>query len=282
MTASASKSSSKVKVDIFSFEDQCAYLSAVLEKTKSLSLRGLASKAGFASPASLSLIMNGKRRMTTQAAQNLAKALRLTGRRYRYLVELGRLDRAKDENEKNAARKELFRLRAAGTESNLKAKQYRCLASWYSPVIYVLIGQKGFVEDPEWIQSKLGGEVSAEQILSTLRDLEEAGLVKRKSGKLAHCSGPLTTEDDIKSAAAHEYHLQMIERAKQAMALPLPEREFNGLTISVPESKLPVLKKKLREFRTEINEYFGQFSDATDVYQVNLQVFPLTTKEKKS
>lgn len=272
-------------IDIFEFEDQREYLAAVLKDRKqsrsTQSLRQLAKRAGFRSPAILSMVLNGKRALSAGAAEKIAKALSLVGRRKRYLIELSKLDRAKTELEKTRAREELYRLKAAADENLMDLRHYRCLSVWYYPVIYVLVGQSDFRNDPEWIAGRLGSEVSAEQVKEALKDMEETGMIKKNKNGWIQSQGALSTRDDIKDAAVYAYHSQMLDRAKKSLELPLDQREFNGVTVCIPEDKIGLVKERVRKFRKELNEYLSQFTEASEVYQFNIQIFPHTKKESK-
>jgi uncharacterized protein (TIGR02147 family) len=69
----------------------------------------------------------------------------------------------------------------------------------------------------------------------------------------------------------------MIELALDSLKNEARElREFNGVTLSISMDKLPLLKEKIRQFRKEINELTSNLEGADQVYQLNVQLFPLT------
>ena len=69
------------------------------------------------------------------------------------------------------------------------------------------------------------------------------------------------------------------QRARAGTGKPLEEREINGLTVAIPHELLPRVKEKIRSFRRELNEYLSHFEpEADDVFQLNIQLFRLTTK----
>lgn len=271
-------------IDIFNFDGQREFLAAVIadrkQRNTAQSLRQLAKRAGFKSPATLSMIVTGKRGLSQPAAEKIAKALALVGRRKRYFFELSKLDRAKTEVEKTKVREELYRLKSAAEENLMDIRQYRCLAVWYYPVIYSMIGQANFKADPNWISMRLKEEVSPAQVQEALNDMEEVGMIKKAGETWEQVSGPMTTRDDIKDAGIFSYHNQMLDRAKRSLELPLQDRELNGVTVCISPQQLPIIKEKIRKFRKDLNEYLSQFKDSSDVYQLNIQFFPHTQKEK--
>jgi uncharacterized protein (TIGR02147 family) len=71
----------------------------------------------------------------------------------------------------------------------------------------------------------------------------------------------------------------MIDLAKDALThLPENEREVGAITVACPQAFLPKLKRMLEEFQTYVLWMAHEQGDADAVYQLNLQLFPLTRK----
>lgn len=270
----------RTQIDVMNFSSLQDFLKAVLEekrpKREPLSLRQMSKLAGLASPSTLSMMIAKKRPATVEVTNRLAEALALSGRRRKFLVALGRLDRAKNYNEKNTIKSELIRLRSAVDETKLMDRQYRFLTEWYYPIVYVMVGMRDFKEDAKWIAAQLRRPVDEEDILKALKDLEVLQLLERCDGKLLQSNQALTTADDLKDAALFQYHRNMMELALEGLNLKAEEREFSGVTVQIPKNKLPQVKAKIRLFRKDLNEYLSQFSSNEEIFQFNIQLFPLT------
>jgi len=272
--------------DIFAFTDARAYLKCVLEertkKNRGLGLRCVAKRAGFASPSTLSMIINGKRKFTSSSGEKLAKALSLSGRSRRYLLAMVKCESAKTEEERFEAQELLLRLRSLTPEYRLSLAHYCVLATWYYPAIYVMVGMRDFLRDPTWIARRLGNEVTTHDVKRALGDLINLGLIQDLDGRLSQTQRAFATEDDVRDLAIQRYHLTMMSLGMKSLELPLEEREISGLTIAIPRADIPKLKARLREFRKEINESFTVHeSTADEVYQFGFQFFPLTRKVEK-
>ncbi len=270
--------------DIFRYETVQAYLRDVFEaglKSRTRSgVRALARRAGFKSPALLSMLARGERRLTLEATEKLSKALRLTGARKRYLETLSRLDRAGSPGEELAAKETLLSLRRRTDEGSLALKQYRCLTVWYYPAIYELVGLRCFQPNGRWLSRKLGGEVTPEQAERALVEMRSVGLLVEEDGKLHQSQAALATTDGILNLAIQKYHREMLSRAIRSLELPPSEREVSGLTVRVPREKLDWVKARLRELRSELNQVLSACPDADDVYQISFACFPLTQAEE--
>lgn len=266
--------------DVLAFTDCLAYLKAVLVSGKDgdnrLGLRTLALKAGFRSPATLSMILNGHRRLTLKAAEKLSGALGLSGRRGGYFLCLAELECVRTSEQKLSVQERALRLRSLSEEHTLSLRQYRSLAIWYYPVIYALVGMQDFQRSAEWIANRLGRNVTIREVRQALGDLLNLGLLQDREGQFVQSQGALSTEDEVRDIGIRRYHQQMLALAVDSLDVPLEQRELNGLTIPLAAHRISEVKDRIRKFRKDLNQYLSQFNDTGEVYQLNIQLFPLT------
>ncbi len=252
--------------------------SCLTNHRSSQGLRALARKAGFKSPGHLTMLIKGQRRLTMRSADLLAKALALKGRKRSLFLAFSRLDSSRSEKEKNSAREEILRLKSFLPEFKISAKQYSFLAIWYYPVVYALLQNISSQSNAAFIAARLGRGVTAANVDQALQDLHFLGLiVKDKEGQWRPVHAALSTPDEVRELAVGKYHRNMLALAGESLELPLEDREFNGLTVAVPRRLLPQVKEKIRALRTELNEMLSRENQTADVYQINLQFFPMTT-----
>lgn len=167
--------------------------------------------------------------------------------------------------------------------NNLEKEKFDFLSKWYVVAIYVLVDLKDFNPDPNWIVKRLGGLVTVSQARDALLNLQKLGMIRLDSSRGYHqVSGAVTVADDTRSVAVFNYHQSMIRLALEALRQSRQvQREMNGATIAIPVNKLPEIKEKIRAFRKEINQLASSFEDPDQVYQLNIQFFPLTVLEDK-
>jgi uncharacterized protein (TIGR02147 family) len=264
----------------FSCKDQSQFLQAVLKRKRSQAkhsgVRAISRSAGFASPATLSMILNGKRNLTPAVAEKLSKALKLSSRERKYLFALMEKARAKSETAVRLLEEQLFKIRNGQDLQSLEWKQYRFLSVWYYPALYVMVGQRTFREDLLWLARRLGRGVGPEDVETALDDMLALGLLRMDEGRFQQALGAIDTDKDINNLSTHKYHQKMIQLALEALDKPVEQRGMNGLTFSITKDKVSEIKAKIREFRRELNETYSQTSDGELVYQLNVQFFPLT------
>jgi uncharacterized protein (TIGR02147 family) len=65
--------------------------------------------------------------------------------------------------------------------------------------------------------------------------------------------------------------------------IPAGQRDVSSLTLGLRRDQIPLLKKKIQEFRREILKIASLAEKTEDVVQLSIQMFPLTKEgEKKS
>ncbi len=96
-------------------------------------------------------------------------------------------------------------------------------------------------------------------------------------GILAKTKTSVSASDSVLAIAKAGFHMQMMERAKDALNLiAADEREFGATTLALSESHFQRLSEDLKLFR----RYAIQLADLSEqkdrVVQLNFQLFPLT------
>lgn len=270
--------------DVLGYEDYRVYLRKVNDTLGRVlgGLVGLARLAGLRSAAALSMVINQKRHLSLHAAETLAEGLGLKGSRRQYFLTMVRLALCRSESERTALRETLQKLRGVRQdEHGLSLSQFRFLSRWYYAAIYAMADSPDFQGDAAWILSKLTPTVSLTEVKEALGDLQNLELLKKVDGKLVPSHSIVRTPDAVRSTAVRRYHESMIQLAHQSLSLPLEERDVTGLTLSFSRDQIPALQERIRRFRSEINQEFGGNGTPEQVFQVNIQFFPLSRPLKQ-
>ncbi len=244
----------------------------------SYSYRVFAQKAQLGSSGHLKMVVDGQRNLTQETLPKYLKALGLKIKKDQKLFELlVKYNQCKDPLQKVDYFNDVMTEKNKKGLSQLEKHQFQFVSSWYYIVIYVMVDFPDFQAHPDWIYARLRKKVSRSQIESALEDLQTLGLIEKTKEGWVQVKGAITVPDDIKSTAIPKYHDSMLSLARQALVdLPVEEREYNGVTLPIRKSALPYIKERIREFRKEINEYASNVSDPNEVYQLNIQLLPMT------
>lgn len=249
------------------------------KENASYSYRVFVNKGGLGSPSHLKMVIDGSRNLTHSTVPKYVKAIGFKKKNESQFFEtLVKYNQEENADQKISFFNELMSLKKKQGLSLLEKHQFDLLSHWFYVATYVLVGLKDFRNDAEWISDRLKKKVTARQVNEALESLESLGLIAKDEEKgYRQTSGALSTNDDLRALSTHKYHTQMIELALDSLKNDSRDhREFNGVTLSISFDKLPVLKEKIRQFRKEINELTTNMDGADQVYQLNVQLFPLT------
>lgn len=243
-------------------------------------LKELAALAGYRSASAMCMVMKGKRGFSPASAQRLAENLSLDKNSALYLCTMANLESAKSTEERLRHQETILYLRTRRATSPLEMMQYRFLAIWYYPTIFAMAAGENLKMDANRIARRLGRDVSTKMVKTAIGDLLGLKLLELKDGVLVQTKGAVQTSDGIKNLAIQRYHRDMLRLASESVALPVDQRYLSGLTAMVPKSLEGEVKRRMLKFCEELNELVTGASEG-EVFQINLQLFPLTTSPEE-
>jgi uncharacterized protein (TIGR02147 family) len=276
------------KPKIFDYVDHVKYMNDMVEfmkkEIKAFSFRYFAKKSGFASQSALKFFLDGKRNLTIDSIQRVCKGFSLDTTESKYFESLVRLNQETSNEKKNQYFHEMLKIQKKKKIKLISSDQYEYFSNWYNPAIRELIRCKDFQGDPKWIAKRIFPMISVIEARESLRLLERLGLIrKNENGDYIQVERAVTTERELLSMSARNFHREMGHRAVESLdSVPIDRRDFSGITFGLPASKVQKLKDKINEFREELNSTLGSLEEETDdVYHLNIQLFPLTKKDRK-
>lgn len=276
----------KSEVRILDYTDYRTYLSDFFKSRKDknpmYSHRVFAQQAGLSSPSYLLMIINGSRNLTTKSVPKFVDGLKIKGMEARYFELLVLYTQSEALEAKARYFGEMMSIKATRKSLHpLEKERFEFLSKWYMVAIYVLVDLKSFDPDPRWIAKKLGGKITVLEAKESIASLIRLGFLVETPTGLKQNQGAITVPDDTKTVGVFNYHQSMMKLAAEAIrTLPVNKREAAGVTLAVPKDKLQQIKDRIREFRQEINKLASGYEDPTDLYQLNIQFFPLTDTDE--
>lgn len=223
------------------------------------SLRAYAKSLGV-SPATLSLVMRGKKPFTPSLISKISLALRIPPKEMlKYQAQLFK-ERVSPSMRKIYEVIDLDRLSV--------------ISNWYHYAILNLMRVKGFKSDPLWISRRLG--ISSAQVQDALERLVRVGILKIEKNQLIDLSNQFTSHihDSKTSQAARENQKQLFGLATEAIdSVSYENRNHTGVTIAFDKKNLEKAKKMIAEFRKEFHETFDQSKNAEAVYHLSIGFF---------
>lgn len=270
-------------LDIYSYLDYRKFLKDYFafqkEEHGRFSFRYFAKVCGYSSPSFLKMVMDGHRKLSVAALQKLVAGMKLKTKEANYFETLVFYNQAKSEQDR-----EHYFNRLQALRTPLKKKEIdKDLLEYYTKKHFVIIREMvslpHFKEDPAWIGKQFSSHLTTKEVEHALEVLLRLGLIKRdEKEKLISVDATLATKPEIQSWEVHTFHREMLKEAIDVlMKIPPEWRDITCLTIPIPFSLLPELKTRIQNFRREIAHFINNGpQDFFDVYQLNIQFFPVT------
>jgi uncharacterized protein (TIGR02147 family) len=267
---------------VFEYVDYRAFLRDHFEASKArnanYSHRFFARRAGLSSSNFLKLVMDGRRNLGPTTIEKFVKALKLGPAEAAFFADLVALDQAQTVADKNRAFERVAANRRFRVARRLEGPLFEYLTHWYYPAVRELAGRPDFRDDPSWIADQLLPKINVRQARAALSTLRQLGLlVEDERGRLVRGETSLTTGHEVRSIVIPAYHRQMIEQAATAIGSVAPdERDVSALTVCIKSATLDDLKQRIRRFREEMLHRCDEETEPEQVYQLCIQLFPLS------
>jgi uncharacterized protein (TIGR02147 family) len=245
--------------------------------------------ADIKSPNYLKMIIEAHRNLSEEMIVKFAKAMGMSkeqNEEFRLLVLFGQ---ASDPAERNFFLKELseFRVQSQLRSGQIDRKIWEKIPNWITWILYAVMDQDGVEFRPDKLRELLRGKASEAEIAESLKILIESGEVVKDelTGQLRKARNLVDTPDEIPVALVRKLQSQLMYLGLESLFQDSPaDREFGSLTLSLTKAEFDELKFKLRQMRKQINKdnSIKRMSERGDrVYQLNLQLFPVTDQVKK-
>ena len=241
-------------------------------------------KAGIRSPNYLKLVLDGRKNLTPQNLIRFAKAVGLTEMESDYFEALVHFNQATKSMEKDFYQDRMNRFRQRGestSQKTLEEYEFDSMSSWIHHAIMVMTNLSYFREDPSWIRQKLFQLISEREADDILKQLQATKFVHRnESGRLVQTFRQVKTKPEMQRLSAKMLYEGLFRRAMQSLTLsPSQEREFCASLVGISPSQVPELKRRVREFIRDLEDWALENPKPGAVYSLCFAGFPLTTSE---
>jgi uncharacterized protein (TIGR02147 family) len=253
------------------------YLKAAPWRRRSCSYAELALKMGYRSPRTLAMVFKGQRSPSRKFVFRLREPFELTPPEIHYLELLIQRDQLGEDNE--SMRTHLKSLKSRRTRpTKIEECDLAAFSQWYSIVLRELAVRPQSFSDLPALSARLRYKVSAAELQNQIGKLVRAGFIIQDGADryLTATADDLTTPCDLPSEIIQGLHRQMLELAAASVSdFMISERELLSHTFVFDPSQFRADSGAIREFSRTFNRTFSD-SNATEVYQLNIQFFPHT------
>ena len=269
-------------ITIYSYTDYREYIiDFVAEKrgkNDGYSMRCAAQKCGVPS-GTFTRIVNGTRGIGPSLFPKFISWLGLKHHEADYFQLLVKFNHSTSIENKEKYYKEILCYRAQ-MQHCIPQEKFHFFEQWYYVALYELVKIMPDISEPEKLGNYLEPPISELKTVKALDVLEKSGFIGRSSNGFTVTSPFLSTGDHWESAVIHAFQQMMCSLGTEALVrFPKSERDISTLSISLSKESFLKVTDVIYEAREKIREIERQDTEPEKVYQVNLQVFPLSRKK---
>lgn len=153
------------------------------------------------------------------------------------------------------------------------------LEEWYYLPILNLFAVEGFAKTPEELKKRMG--ITAAQASRALHRMQESGLVRECAGAWERTETAARFPTSKSLAVVRKFHHEMLGKAREELSRPeSPEvfagRLISGISFSGSSEKVKEASLIIEEALYRAANLMADAPKADKVYQLNVQLFPIT------
>lgn len=221
----------------------------------------------------LSKILKGQRPVSTSLVETLGQKLGLSDKQIEKYKKYTRKPYQKASASFEIPVDDLYQLRM---------DQLALISEWQHYAILEVMKHPDFVPDIIWISEHLH---QPEEIISmAVERLKRVGLLEvSPSGKWKDVSEGFSTHvlgDNLTSRAHRNYQAQVLELSKEALyRIAIDRRDHSTIAVATSPEKIQEAKTRIKKFRRELAEFLEDTNQKTEVYHLNIGLFPIPSVE---
>lgn len=274
---------------VSSYSDYRTFLrdvfSSLQEADPKFSYRAFSKMAGSTAPNFLQLILAGKLTPNDSAIANLSRSLGLNRNETKYFRNLVGLSLATDHGKKQSFQRRLLESQKSDPSYVVAKDQYEYYSKWYHSAIRAVVGyarvKKGS-ENFRALAKLLSPAISPSQAKRSIFLLERLHLIEVDPfGYYRQSNAVITTGSGFRSMEVLNFQMETLRLAQKALeSCPADLRDISTLTLNISKKGFAQMQQRIRAFRKELMELACRDAEDDRVYQLNLQLFPLSKTQQ--
>ncbi|MBN1308555.1 MAG: TIGR02147 family protein [Chitinispirillaceae bacterium] len=267
---------------IFSYINYRLFLKDYYEEQKRtsrfFSYRYFAKKAGINSPNFLKQIIESKRNLTDLTINRFIAALKLNEKEADFFRHLVLFNQARSAQEKQQHYTVMLSMMHTVKEQRLAALQHEYFNHWFVPVVREMVSLYDFKGDYKSLAAAVTPQITVREVRFAIKLLKNLGMIKQlPDGTFRQTAAAIISDSTIARMAVRSFNREMIRKAEIALDnTPIDERQIYGVTVGISKACYDVLVAEMEAFRDRVVAIVNGDSCSNRVYQINLQLFPLS------
>ncbi len=271
-------------ISVFDYLDYRQFLRDFYNQQKKtntfFSYRYIGNKVGMDS-SFLIKVLQGHLHVAEDRIEKFHKICNFNDKEAQYFEALVHFNKAKSEKESKLYFEKMLSINKAKSDK-LVESQYEFFQKWYYSAVWALLDGAPFNGDIKDLGNMLTPAIGLKEAKSAIKLLGDLKLISQDADGAYRAVGlNLTTGKEWRSVAIMQYQREMIKLAEESLErFRKEERDISTLTVNIPEAAIPEIRDLTGEFRESLKKLVNSYTETDRVYQLNIQMFPLTLKRK--
>ncbi|NLD93226.1 MAG: TIGR02147 family protein [Fibrobacter sp.] len=250
------------------------------EANAHFSLRYFGSKISI-DPSHLVKIFQHQRHIGNASIEKIIDHCGFNASEAEYFANLVRFNKAKTTHDSKLYYEKMLSVKGVGAYA-LEKHQYEYYTKWYHSAILTFLDFYPFTNDYAALAAKLTPPITEYKARKSIELLHKLGLIKKRAENSDGKKGSWELTHKIittgqRSLAVRSFQESTIELAKESLERHAPEkRNISTVTITVAEKNLDRVNEIITQARENILKLAFDEEHPDKVYQLNIQLFPLT------
>ena len=245
------------------------------ETRRGFSVRARSKNLVGCSPALISQVLKGQRKLKRDQLLNFAKVFGLT------TTEVNHIDNLLKSEQTQGA---LSDFSIPTTETTKKVPKNHLLADWLHPYVKDLIELKDFKLDVKWMLQHLGFAATPPKIEKSVQFLLKEGFWRKTpEGKIVPEEAAVVTTNEIPNEKIKAFHKQALKIAAKGLEeFPVNRRKASTILVAVNEDSKEELKALINKFQSDLVSFMESHSqDKDELMQVTIHMTPIGGQDVK-
>jgi len=270
--------------DIFQFLDYREFLSSYYafrkEESDHFSLRSFGRMIDI-DASYLAKIMNGLRHIAPRSVQTVAEYLKLDTQQYDYFEMLVQFNKSRTEKQQRELFQKLLVLRKQFSK-NIEEYQFSFYQKWYNVALRNLLEFYHFHKDDpiQELAQQFTPPITTKQAQESLDLLVKLDLIRLDlANRYILTDTAITTGESWSSLAVNDFQRETIRLCSDAITnYPREERDVSTVTMNITETEFAMVRNMIKELRSSVIGLANSVETPDRVYQLNIQMIPLSKK----
>lgn len=260
------------------YRDYLADLFQVRKKNAAwYSYKSFGDKAGM-DASLLAKVISKNRHIADDSISHFAKACGLDTQKTAYFTAMVHFTKARSDSETQIWFDKMLQLRSPHAR-RMEGDAYFFYKKWYHTAIRAALDYFSYNgDDPDALAKHLRPVITAEEVAESIELLSDLELIQKdESGFWKPTEQGITTGKGWKSVAVHTFQSETLNLALSGLvSVPKNLRNYSTITMNMSEEDFMELKERIREFRSQVIKFIHSRESGDGVYQLNIQLLPLT------